>query len=298
VGDIWVTVNLTRQRSYGEISLAAGRGRRALYCGDDRLAFGTLLRMKAHLYNSRWGKVRWFIQRFGAAELVKKPLRTFCAPLLIPRLPRRTFAFAGAELPYFYHPYNMTWACERCLEVPLGRHYLERFVGRKILEVGHVLGHYGPVQHDVLDKFERAHGVHNEDIITFTPKYRYDLILSLSTFEHIGFDDESEGSSAEKIIEAISACRRLLSPEGLLFLTVPVGYNPALDSLIRSGQWPATRAWFYRRRTFAVWEEAERRDALACRYKTPFPYANAIVAAEFGPMLAGEQTPTPASPTA
>ena len=31
--------------------------------------------MASHLYNSRLGKVAWFVRRFGAGELLMKPLR-------------------------------------------------------------------------------------------------------------------------------------------------------------------------------------------------------------------------------
>ena len=119
--------------------------------------------MAKHLYNSRLGKIRWFIRRFGVREVFLKPLRVALAPWILPRLPRRTLEFQGQELPYFYHRYNMTWANERCVEVPLGRFYLQRFAGRPILEVGNVLSHYGPTQHTVLDKYERGHHILNQD---------------------------------------------------------------------------------------------------------------------------------------
>src|SRR4051812_21386765 len=72
---------------------------------------------KKHLYNTSFGKVRWFVDRFGAGELFLKPARTILAPLIIPFIKKRSFYFQGNELPLFYHDYNMTWASERCLEV-------------------------------------------------------------------------------------------------------------------------------------------------------------------------------------
>lgn len=154
----------------------------------------------------------------------------------------------------------------------------------RTLEVGNVLAHYGPIKHQVLDKFETGPGVINEDIVTFRPLQSYDLILSISTFEHIGFDDASEGSSSEKILEAIRSCRGLLSASGKLVITVPIGYNPELNLLIGSGRLGAAAQTFLRKTGRQEWRECSRDEALRCEYKSPFPYANAILVAEFLPL--------------
>lgn len=236
---------------------------------------------KKHLYNTKLGKVPWFIERFGAREIFLKPLRTVFAPVIIPVLPRKRFRFQGAELNCFYHGYNMTWATERCVEVPIARHFLSRVLAENVLEVGNVLSHYGPVHHVVLDKFEKGRGVINQDITAFQPARRFELILSISTFEHIGFDDESEGGSAPKIRAAIEACRALLEPGGKLVITVPIGYNPELDAALRTGELGGTET-FLKKFGPQEWRECAKNEALACKFKEPFPYANAIVVIEFG----------------
>jgi len=236
--------------------------------------------MRSHLYNSKLGKVAWFVERFGFSELVLKPCRVVFAPILLPRLPRKTFAFQGATLECFYHAYNMTWACERCVEIPIARAYLGQHVGRRILEVGNVLSHYGPVAHDVLDKFEKGEQVINQDIVSFHPTTKYDLILSISTFEHIGFDDAADEGSAAKIKTAIQSCRQLLEPTGKLVLTVPIGYNPELDEMLKRGELPFQREFYLRRTGRQQWEPCDKSAARRCRYRRPFPYANAILAAE------------------
>jgi hypothetical protein len=38
----------------------------------------------------------------------------------------------------------------------------------------------------VLDKYEQAPGVINEDVVSFSPPQKYDLIVSVSTLEHVG----------------------------------------------------------------------------------------------------------------
>jgi hypothetical protein len=237
--------------------------------------------VKKHLYNSKLSKVKWFVDRFGWKEVALKPLRNIFAPVIIPTLPKRTFRYKGEELPYVYHRYNMTWASERCVEVPIGRWWANRFNSGAVLEVGNVLSHYGPVQHQILDKFEKGAGVINEDIVTFRPGQKYELIFSISTFEHIGFDDEAEGSSATKILEAIEACRALLAPSGVLVITIPINYNPELDTLIAENRLPSKDRTFLFRRGYTDWFETDQASALKARYKAPFPYANAIMAAEF-----------------
>ena len=238
--------------------------------------------MGSHLYKSRLGKVAWFVRRFGAAELFLKPLRCAFAPLIIPRLARAEFVFEGKSLPLFYHRYNMTWANERAVEVPVAGEFLRRFAGKRVLEVGNVTPHYLDTGHTVLDKFERGPGIINEDIAGFAPGERFDLILSVSTFEHIGYDDEANGASGEKISQAITTCRGLLTAGGQLVLTLPLGYNPALDRMIADGQLGCDRATFLKRTGRLAWQTVDAEAALASEYGRPFPYANAVMIAQFG----------------
>jgi hypothetical protein len=237
--------------------------------------------MKTHLYNSKLSKVKWFVNRFGWKEVALKPLRNVFAPLIIQTLPKRTFRYKGEELPYIYHRYNMTWASERCVEVAIGRWWAAKFPTGSVLEVGNVLSHYGPVQHQILDKFEKAPGVINKDIVNFCPRTKYELIFSISTFEHIGFDDENEGSSGTKILAAIEACRSLLASSGTLVITIPINYNPQLDELIARERLPPNKRTFLFRRDYTDWVETDQTTALQAKYKKPFPYANAIMVAEF-----------------
>jgi hypothetical protein len=236
-----------------------------------------------NLYNSRLAKFQWFVRRFGAAELVRKPVRMLLAPLIVPALPKRTFAFRKQQLEYFYHAYNMTWATERCIEVPIAREFLKHADPSETLEIGNVLSHYGPVEHDILDKFESGRGIMNQDILTFKPPRKYRLILSVSTFEHIGFDDDVGEGSREKILKAIHRCREFLQPQGHFVLTVPIGYNPDMDGIITEGALDSQREDYFKRSGPRVWKPTSKAEALTCRYRKPYPYANALLVAEIGP---------------
>jgi len=237
--------------------------------------------MGDHLYSGFGSRVRWFVKRFGMGELFMLPLRILCSRLVTPFLLARQFVFHNIKLDYFYAHYNVTWCNERCVEVPIGRWYLKQAGEGEVLEIGHVLGYYDDCEHSVLDKFETAGGIINEDITTWQTDRRFDFILSISTFEHIGFDDDAAGDSGQKILDAIAACRELLLPGGKLALTVPLGYNPDLDRLLDEDGLGQDRGWFLLRRGARDWHEVDRRKALGTAYGRPYPFANALFIAEF-----------------
>jgi len=234
-----------------------------------------------HFYNSRLAKVPWFIRRFGLRQMLIGPFRQIFAARIIPRLPTGTFSFDGERLPYFYHTYNVTWVNERAVEIPIAMKYLAAAHGRRVLEIGNVLSHYHPVHHVILDKYEIGPDILNFDIVDYRPSALYDLILSISTFEHIGFDDDTGTSSGAKISAAIQHTRSLLAGDGMLVLTVPIGYNPDLDQLLRDDQLGSRRELYLRRTAFREWAESTKDSALQCQFKSPFPYANAIGVLEF-----------------
>lgn len=237
--------------------------------------------MSGHLYNSTVGRVRWFVKRFGLLEVVLKPLRLVFAPAIIPCLALRTFGFQGKEFRCFYARYNMTWAGERMVEIPVIKDTVDAHLPESVLEVGNVLSHYFPIKHRVVDKFERGSRVINSDILDYSPDQKFELIVSISTFEHIGFDDDSSGSSGQKIAAAIRHCRSLLSPKGRLIVTLPTGYNPDLDQLLEQGRLEAVRMDCLCRVGRRTWRQCDLSEALRHPYRSAFPYANGVVFAEF-----------------
>jgi len=140
-----------------------------------------------------------------------------------------------------------------------------------------VLGHYGHGGHDVVDKYEVAPGVNNVDIADFAPARPYDLIVSISTLEHVGWDEEPR--TPEKLLFVLERLEQVcLAPGGTLLATLPVGYNAFLDAALRAGTLPFSRYGYMRRLSmWAHWEECTAAEALSARYDTPHPAANAIV---------------------
>jgi len=154
--------------------------------------------------------------------------------------PVRYFDFDGKKYRYLYAFYNATWTAERKIELPI---FLEivRQTNGAILEVGNVLQHYAKVRHDIVDKYEKYPGVVNEDAVDFKPKKKYDLIISISTLEHVGWDESVK--DPEKPLKAIKNLISLLKPQGKLVFSFPLGYNPHLDKLISHPPFKIAHKW-------------------------------------------------------
>lgn len=144
-----------------------------------------------------------------------------------------TFELDGERVPYFHHRYHYTWLNERAVEVALARRVLAGRDPTGVLEVGNVLAHYLPTRHAVVDKYERAPGVRNDDVVNLSPGRTYDLIVSVSTLEHVGLDEDLRDPG--KPVRAVRRLAELLAPGGRLWITLPVGYNPDLDAQLRAG---------------------------------------------------------------
>jgi SAM-dependent methyltransferase len=188
---------------------------------------------------------------------------------------RRGFTFAGREYPFLYHRHGFTWLNERAVEVPIAARALAEARGGRMLEVGNVLSHYGHGGHTVVDKYERAPGVLNVDALDYQPAEPLDLIISVSTLEHIGWDETvREPARAERSIEALA---RHLAPGGTLLVTLPVGYNPVLDEAIRTGRVRFSDLRALRRTGRTAWEEADPGAVWDVPYDELLCAANAIL---------------------
>jgi SAM-dependent methyltransferase len=221
-----------------------------------------------------------FVQRLRAhareegAGAVARRMAAWGAGLARP--PRGEFELGGERYPFARRLYGLTWITERAVEVPVAQRLVERNAGKRILEVGNVLSHYGPISHGVVDKYERAAGVRNADVLDLTAEPGYDLIVSISTLEHVGRDEEPR--DPERAIRALQHLRRLLNPGGELLATVPVGYNPDLDRALAEGGYEV-RAM--RRRP---WREIDPAEAFQCAYDFLVYSASAVLFVRADPL--------------
>ena len=142
---------------------------------------------------------------------------------------------------------------------------------------GNVLSHHVKLEHDILDKYETGKGVINKDIVDFKSEKRYDLIISISTLEHVGWDEKPRDDT--KIPRAIDNMRTLISSGGgTIMITVPLGYNPTLDKLLKDGSIQFSKQYHLIRISKGnEWREASWEDALAAKYNSPMPFANGLL---------------------
>lgn len=182
-------------------------------------------------------------------------------------------------MDYFAHPYHYTWLNERAVEVALALDLLDQHEGVDVLEIGNVLRHYADVAHPVVDKYERSPGVLNADVADLDLGRTFDLIMAISTLEHVGLDEAV--ADPAKPARAIERLRAHLRPGGLLWITHPVGYNPTLDEQIRTGDLGLTRLRALRRDDSRnVWREVPVEHVWAARYDRLLYTAHGLVVAE------------------
>lgn len=229
-----------------------------------------------HLYGSGLRHTVWMIRRFGLRRMLAKPVHMAMAPLMTGLVRPGRFTVRGETFDLFHHRYNTTWINERAVEVPVARRFLEDRGGR-VLEVGNVMGHYGPADWDVVDRFEPGPRVRNCDVVEFRPEIPFDALLSISMIEHIGYDDERVDSGG-RILAALAHMRDVcLAPAGRMLVTAPLGYNPFLDALAFAGRLGFDEQIFVKRTGSRAWREVPESEAVGTRYNSPHPYGNCVM---------------------
>jgi SAM-dependent methyltransferase len=215
-----------------------------------------------------------------ALRIAPTELRTRTTAQVLRARRREGFSFAGEQYSYLIHHYNTTWRNERTVEVPLAARMLEQRGAARSLEIGNVLGNYiGEArllpEREIIDKYEFAPGVENVDVIDHDPGQPYDVIVSISTLEHVGWDEDPQDSS--KAIRAIERMHDWLAPGGELLVTVPLGHHPELDRRLLDGPAMFQGLRFMRRCSADNrWVEAKADEVRGTRYGSPFRFANAI----------------------
>ncbi len=195
----------------------------------------------------------------------KQKLFFLLSPMIILLKKDKFFLFENKKLKYFYHGYNATWTNGRCIEVPIIMSYIQNGYNSHILEFGSVLPHYYPVRWDVLDKFEIRKKVINEDVIDFYPSNKYNLIVSISTLEHVGFDDDNK--DPEKPLKAVLHLKEhCLENNGKMIFTVPIGYNPSIDFLLFKNNSVFNKKYYFRNYPKKGWIEISEEIARNTNY--------------------------------
>lgn len=239
--------------------------------------------MEIQLRENSFYQIYWFLLRLSRSGPFFR-VAIDLAALSFYKIFRRTkkFIFNNHLYHYYYHLYNRTIASERIVEIPIAQHIMEIYQGKDILEMGNVLNHYFDQPHDVLDKYEKGKGVFNEDVVNFRSPKRYDLIISISTLEHVGFSYGEEHDS-KKIPKAISNLKRFLKPGGKFFVTLPIGYNQYLTKLILDKKTGFNKTYFMKRISYMNdWKQVDFTEIKNCAsYDTLYANSSALFVGEY-----------------
>ena len=187
---------------------------------------------------------------------------------------RHDFSLFHQKFPYEIHPYNATWRNERAVEIAIALDFLAKMKGKRLLEVGNVTSYYQQIQHQVLDKYEKSPNVLNADFLTYQPAKPFEAFLSISTFEHIGWDEEPRDPN--KVKTAFDHIHNLVTAPENVLLTFPLGYQPVLDDMALAGTLPFQHSACLVRKSPWSWEETSPSEGTTHLYGTRFPGANAL----------------------
>ena len=194
-----------------------------------------------------------------------------------------TFNFQNKSYRYFYNRRNYTFINERAIEIPIFRRIIEKYKTRKILEVGSTLWNYFPQDYDVVDKYDSSLGIIKKDILQYNPKTKYDLIISISTLEHVGWDEYLYSAKIGKnnrdyFLKTIRHLRSLLSSKGVLVFSVPLGYNRFVDLRITKSTDYFSELYFMQRSLLCNhWKQVAYANLKNIKHIHLFGYSNAIV---------------------
>lgn len=231
-----------------------------------------------------WGRVRQIADERGVLSVLASCARWaihWVYGLLRSAGPTTSaFVWQGERVPYVHRRYHYTWLNERAVEIALAQRLLSSCAERSVLEIGNVMGHYQPITHTVVDKYEVADGVLNVDVVDLDLEPAFDLVIAISTLEHVGLDEDIVDPS--KPGRAIESLKSLLTPGGRLWVTIPVGYNPALDKRLRAGEYGFTSLRALRRSaTRNVWREVPVDEIWSVPYDRLLYTAHGLVVAEY-----------------
>jgi hypothetical protein len=189
---------------------------------------------------------------------------------------RHDIELLGQRIPLHYEYRRWAWRSERCVEIALGKQALRAHDPGNALEVGNVMPLVGVGDHTVVDKYEQGPGVRNVDIVNYAPGRLFQLVLSLSTLEHVGWDEQPR--DPKKAERALAKLGDLLEPDGAMLVTIPVGFHRQLEQAFIGPDAPFDSVTLFiktSRRT--IWKPRELADLSRIEYGAPYALGNAIL---------------------
>lgn len=171
---------------------------------------------------------------------------------------------------------NMVFRSERAVELPIIKKEIMKVTDDEILEIGNVTKQYFGGRHLVIDKYDDSMGIINEDVTKIKLNKKFKLIISISTLEHIGFDEQKK--EPNKIRKAIRKIRSLLEKGGKAVITIPLGYNHYADRFIMENE--NLDISILRKIKGNLWTQRSAKNMFNIQYNYPYKYANAVAILE------------------
>lgn len=214
----------------------------------------------------RTERIRTAAFRAGLALLNRNVIRARAA---------RPIEFVWDGHPLSYLPPSVL--TERRVEIPISVEFLGALPPlTRALEVGNTVGLYSLRPREIVDKYEVAPGVRNIDLLDYHPVQRFGAILSVSTLEHIGYDEPTlePGKFRASVRHLRSEC---LLPQGRILLTLPLAYNPEVDEFLRdlpNQEWDV--GYLVRQNIFNEWTTVPGPQAFRAASRGKYPGTNAV----------------------
>lgn len=192
------------------------------------------------------------------------------------------FKFNNKTYKYFYSLKNTTWFSERCIEIPIFKKMINKFKNKRILEVGNVLNQYTKINHLVIDKYEKNKNILNIDIVNFKPKHKFDLIICISTIEHIGYNEniyteKKNILKPNKHLKVLKLFKKWLKPKGKAFISFSLGYNKFLDYNLHYNKLPFTKTYYLKKISLnGKWKQFKYNKVSHIRYNNPYYNSNVV----------------------
>ena len=175
----------------------------------------------------------------------------------------------------FDHKHNRTITNERAVEIPLALRYLKAVgsAGEDLVEVGAVTPYYCDNDHRVIDPYDKRGTIKaRAEDYDFTDEN----VLSISTIEHIGADNQYE--ARDPMVEglAFKVLEKIYQESKSCFISWGMGFNLALDETVRKNQHNFNH-FFYHRTGERDWVLLHNPENFNVRYGMPFRCANSVI---------------------
>jgi hypothetical protein len=187
------------------------------------------------------------------------------------------FVWNGRSFPYYRQGgHNDPRGNERTVELPLAFDRLASFAGKRILEVGAVTCYYYGSDHRIVDPYDGHPAAEAVDL--FDVRGVYDLVLAISTIEHVGLPEYGETRcDIDLALHAVDHLMGLVAPGGECFYTFPRGHHWVLDLASFDEVLPGQISHLRRANAANDWiEETDREVIGSAAYGRPFPWGNQV----------------------